>query len=451
VKILEQVFKNGERGVASLIVVIVLSMAFIAISIAMARTNLVNFQSIEMMKSSRKSYYLAESGVEDSLEQLVRNINYPGNPSGEITPIGTYNSTIEHTGNVYSISSSSENNKTYRIVNLNVTIVYMVAPVSTKSTYMADFFVMYGEGARVRGDVWTNDDFDLIYSAVIEGNLYAAGKGSMAVNWVWDGAPFGNPSLQGAQVKDNPDTPEPDGNLVAYDNVKVSGPHAVVEGNVTSNKNVYRLFGGTINGTITQNAGTVWVPIPVPVFSFDQYKQQAIAQGTYFSNANSFTNYLNSIDNGVERRLPGSLYYVDGGALKIYAGHPVYLDGLLVSKDDIYIYCEWHQSAQGGLPALVSGKSIHIENKYNLFQLKFDPAGPVRINGIIFANKSITLFRTFSNEDIIIEGAVWAGDDISVQTHSYVHYNVDTMNIQGFNFVNGISDVQKNYWREIVE
>ena len=55
------------------------------------------------------------------------------------------------------------------------------------------------------------------------------------------------------------------------------------------------------------------------------------------------------------------------------------------------------------------------------------------------------------NEDIIIEGAVWAGDDISVETHSYVHYNINTMDIQGFNFVNGISDVQKNYWRETVE
>lgn len=441
-------FSIQQNGVATLTLVLVIAILFLSISISISKSNLINFKSLEDVKNSSHSYYLSESGIEDSLIQLEENIDYSGNPGGETTPIGTYFSTIQKLGNNYTISANSTNGYTYRTVALNISLAYSLAPVVTKAVYMADFFQLSGEGAKIIGDVWTNDDFDIIAYGELEGNLTAAGKGSMAVNWVWDGTPFGDPLIPGGKILDNPDTPDAEGNVLVADTIKISGPQAYIQGNVVSDHYVWRLFGGTVGGTITQNANTQWQQIPVPNFDFNEYKDQAIQKGTFFSNANSFSNYLSSIDNGTERRLTEDIYYVGNGALKVEAGSPVYLNGLLVIEGDIYIYSEWHQEAQNGLPAIVAGNYIHIENKFNFKTLKYDHAGVVRISGILFAQKDINLFRTFADEDIIIEGAAWAGDDTFIGTHTIIDYNIDPLNVNGFDFVNGISDLTKNYWRE---
>ncbi|MBN2015364.1 hypothetical protein JW766_00855 [Candidatus Dojkabacteria bacterium] len=442
----------SQKGVATLMVVSILTIVFVAISIAIARTTLTGFKSLENLRWSRKSYYLAESGIEDTILQVEENYSYLGNSSGETTPIGTYYSDVVRVSNNYDITVWVSEGGTERVVNQNLTFLFEVAEVTTKATYMADFFWISGEGARIRGDVWTNDDFEVLEHGVVEGNLASAGKGSFAVNWVWDGVMGGNPSLTGGEVLDNPETTDIiEGNIIAADAVKVSGPTAYVQGDVTSDGYVWELFGGTIDGTITEYAGQAWNQIPVPNFEFEQYEQEAVTDGTYFSNSNSFENYVDSLDDGNERRLPGDVYYVKNGAVKIEVGSPVYLDGLLVVEDNLYIYSEWYQNAQGGLPAIVTGKSLQIGNKFNFSSWSYDYSGPVRINGIVYSQKDVELFRTYSNEDIIVDGAVWAGDDIFVKEHSYIHYNIDPLNIVGFDFVTGITDLEEHYWQEIID
>lgn len=444
--------KDGQGGVASLMMVVVLSLVFLTIGIAVARTSLVKFHSLETLKNSRHSYYFAESGVEDTLIQFMNDISYIGNPVGEETPIGTYYSTVSNLGNVYDFKSWVTSGNTRRIVVLNITVSYEVAEIATKATYMADFFTIGGEGAKVRGDIWTNDDFIVEEEGIVEGNLSAAGKGSHAVNWVRDKVSGGDPLLLDGRVIDNPETTEVvEGNIVAADTVRVSGPTAYVQGDVTSDAQVYELYGGKIDGNITQEAGLEWNEIPVPSFEFETYKQQADEMGTYFTNATAFENYVDSWDDGEERRLPKSLYYVKSGAVKIYAGTPVHLDGLLVVEDNLYIYSEWYQTAQNGLPAIVCGKDLKIENKFNFGSGGYDFSGPVRINGIVFTEKVINLFRTFDTEDIIVDGAVWAGDDITIGLHTFVNYNLDPESIVGFDFVTGITDMQVNYWQEVTE
>ena len=106
-------------------------------------------------KNSRKSYYLSESGVEDTIIQFEENISYSGNPGGEDTPIGRYYSTITNgVADIYEITAWSENASTKRTVSLSITLSYELAEVTTKATYMADLFWISGEGARIRGDVW---------------------------------------------------------------------------------------------------------------------------------------------------------------------------------------------------------------------------------------------------------------------------------------------------------
>jgi cytoskeletal protein CcmA (bactofilin family) len=445
----KQVFTKDkdQKGVATLMIVTILTLVLVAISIAMARTSLVKFRTLEAKRNARETYFLSESGLEDTVLQLEDNINYQGNPTGEVTEVGTYYSTVDGIGDDYTIQAWGSEKNTEKKVGLSITLQYELAEVTTKATYMADFFVIYGEGARIRGDIWTNDDFEVVYKSQIEGNLHANGKGSMAVNWVWDGS--GSP---GGTISDNPDTAdEVEGNITAFDAVKVSGPGAIVTGNVTSNEYVWELLGGDIQGTITEYADLTWDPIPVPSFNFEDYEELAVTNGTYFNNANEFENYVESLDDGNERRIPDGVYYINNGAVKIPAGTPVYLDGMLVVEDNLYIYAEWYQNAQNGLPAIVCGKDLEIGNKFNFFSLNYDWSGPVRINGIIFTEKDVTLFRTFSEEDIIIEGAVWAGDDIFVLKHTYIHYNIDPLNVTGFGFVSGVSDLVINYWEEIID
>ena len=446
-----QLIRDSQKGFAAIILTVFLTVILSLIGVAMAYSSLRNFEGIEHIKNSRRSFYLSESGVDDTAMQLRYNVSYAGNSSGEITPIGTYYSNVDRLGDIFDITTWAEEGETKRSLHRNITIYYDIAEVTTKATYMSDFFVIMGEGARIRGNVWTNDDFEVLENGVVEGNLYAGGKGSFAVNWVWDGVVGGDPDLEGGHIIDNPVTTEEiEGNLYAADSVKVSGPEAYVQGDVESNGYVWELFGGTIGGNIVEYADVDWEPIPVPKFNFSDYEAQAVINGTYFSQASSFENYLDGLESEGERRLPDSLYYIDNGDLKIEGTTPVYLDGTLIVEDNVYIYCEWYQNAINDLPAIIGGENVFIKNKFNFWLWNYEPAGSVNINGIVYAEKDIDLFRTFSDENIVIDGATWAGDDIFIGEHTFVDYNSNAaIYIEGFDFVNGISDIENNYWEEL--
>lgn len=441
---------NKHKGAASLVIVTLITIVLVVLGMQFTRTNMIKFEELELIKKTRHSYYMAESGIEDTLYQLEEDISYTGNTAGEETPIGLYYSDVNSIGDDYTINSWGIYGETYREVALNVTISYDTAPVTTKATYMADFFWISGDGAKIRGNVWTNDDFEVVEHGVIEGNLHSAGKGSFAVNWVWDGILGGDPDLEGGEVLDNPDTDEVEGNIVAADAVKVSGPTAYVEGNVTSESYVWEIFGGDIAGQKNEYEDLDWELIPVPVFEFEQYEQQAVSQGTYFSSANSFENYVDSLDDGSSRTLPEDLYYIQDGSVVIEGETPVYLDGLLVVEDSLYIYCDWNQNAKNNLPALVVGDDLSIENEFDFWSWSYEDAGNVNINGIVFAKKDISMFRYFNDEDIVIDGAIWAGDDVFIGKHTFIDYNVDPLNVVGFGFVTGISNIEKNYWDEVL-
>jgi len=444
--------KTNQQAVASLVIVSVMSLVFVSISLAITRTNLITFTTVENMKNSRHSYFLSESGLEDTMIQLEENLSFDGSPLGEVTPIGTYYSTVNHVGNDYTVTSSGSQGNTKRSVQLSITVSYEIAEVTTKATYMADSFLIRGVGSKIRGDVWTNDDFNVEEDAIVEGNLSAAGKGSAAVNRIWDGVIGGDMGIQGGQVLDNPDTSEEiEGNIVAWDDVTVSGSGAYVEGNITSNDGVEVINNGLVGGTIVEDAGLEWEDIPVPNYDYSVYKDQAIAEGTYFTNQNQFSSYLDSLDDGDERRFPDGLYYIENGAVKIYAGSPVYISGSIIVEDDLYIYSEWHHTMTNDIPAIVTGKDLHIVNNYNQGSGSYDNAGPVRINGIVYAGKKAYLERYRAADDTIIDGAVWAGDDVFIENYTFVKYN-DTYatDVQGFDFVTGITDLNKNSWNEVL-
>ncbi len=447
-KISKQVFTKdslNQKGAASLLVATLLSIIFTILCISLAKTNLIKFRSLEILKHSRKSYYLAESGVEDTMIRLREDITYTGKPFGQETPIGKYYSNVTRIGDVIYINAWRDYGKTYREVELSVTMLYELAPIATKATYMSDTFSIKGPNSRIRGDVWTNDDFVVEEYSIIEGNLSAAGKGSQAVNWVWDGVVGGSPTKEGGKVIDNPETEDViEGNITAFDTVKVSGSGSYVQGNVISNRGVEEIYGGIIGGSSIPNAGLTWEDIPVPNFDFKNYKQEAIAKGTYFSNQNQFSSYLASLDNGIERRFPDNLYYVASGAVKIYKGSPVYLNGLLIVEDNLDIYCEWHQDVARNLPALIAGKDLKI------LRYGGSPSGPVEITGIVYSGKKIELYREDPSENIFIDGAVWAGDDIFISGNTFIKYNRDiAANVTGFDFVTGVTKISKNYWREV--
>ena len=388
---------------------------------------------------------MAETGIEDSMIQLYENVSYSGNPSGEDTPIGTYYSSILGIDNLFDIGAWSINGNTRRQVNLNVELDFEVALVTTKAIFMADTFTMRGDGSRIQGDTWTNDDFVVENDAVIEGNVSAAGKGSMAVNWVWDGVVGGDPEIQGGQIIDNPETAQVEGNVLAYDSVKVSGSGAYVLGNVISNGTVEVINDGQVDGTITQNAGVEWEEIPVPNFNFDQYREEAVVKGTFFNNQLQFENYMESLEVDGEIHFPDDLYYVENGDVKIDYDLNVFLNGLLVVQDNLYVYSEWTQDIANDLPALAVGKTLY------LYTYQTRQSGPININGIVYAGKEIHMQRLWESDKLFIDGAAWAGDDIHILDNSFIRYNEDVAtDVLGFDFVSGLSDLTINSWEEIL-
>lgn len=440
--------KDNSSGVAAIVIVMFVGAVMGNIAISIASTNLNVFESIEYIRQSRRSFYLAESGVEDSILQLEDDLAFSGNPAGEIIPTGTYFSDISNLGSTYTVSTSARRGDTLRSHEATLVIEFSTAPVATKASYMADFFYLGSDNATVRGDVWTNDDFDINEGGVIEGNLTSLGKGSFAVNWVWDGIIGGNPSVPGGRVIDNPETSEVEGNVFAEDTIRVSGPTALVTGDAISNNNVFEIFGGTIEGSITQNAGLEYDDIPVPTFDYEFYEQLAITNGTYFSNGNAFENYVDSFDDGDTRTLPDGVYYVKSGAVQFEGGSDIHLNGTLIAEGNIDIRSGWFQVAQNDLPAIVGGQEVQISNKFNFFG-GYQFAGPVRITGIVFSEKDVDVFRTFPGEDIIVDGGVWSGDDIFIRDNSFIKYNPDVLEVDGFGFATGISGITKLDWEEV--
>lgn len=435
-----------QKGVAALTLVSVLTVVFMMLGIAIARTNLVKFETVQLLKDTRRSYYMAETGIEDTLIQIYEDIHYGGNPTGEETPIGTYFSSVESLDDDYNITGWGLNGKTRRELKLNVVLNFEVALVTTKAIFMADTFSMKGVGSRIQGDTWTNDDFVIENDAIVEGNVSAAGKGSMAVNWVWDGVVGGDPAIQGGQIIDNPETAaQVEGNVLAFDSVKVSGSGAYVQGDVICNGTVDVINDGLVDGTITQDAGVEWQEIPVPNFNFDQYREEALAKGTFFNNQLQFEVYMESLEEDGEIHFPEDLYYVENGDVKIDYDLTVYMTGLLVVQDNLYIYSEWHHNNANDLPALAAGKDMQLVT-YQTRQ-----AGPINISGIIYAGKVIYMKRLWPSDQLYIDGAAWAGDDIFIEENSFIKYNEDVASdVLGFDFVSGLSDLQINSWEEIL-
>jgi len=425
--------KNNERGQVTLIAVLVLGIILTTVVIGIGTVSVNNLESSEDSLSATNAYFLAETGIEDALFRLTRDINYTGGLY--TTTDGTYDITITEVGDDYGIESIGTSGKSERRIKAELTLQQANAGVAEYAVYSGDDVFMFWGDSEIHGDIWAEDDIDFTSNSSLYGDVFTRGDGGFFFSWVnW-----------GANILDNPATVGvTEGNLWSYNSAKIWGGH--VENDVHSNNNIYVIFGGTVGGTQYEDEDFTLEPLPVPFFDFDFMKDKAVSEGTYYSNVNQFITYAESFDDGDTITLPDGHYYIKSGNLVEFdIGSPIVLNGGIITEGTLRFWGGLQITGTQDLPALAAKKDIEIRDfgwpKYG--------GDTVTIDGIVFAERDIVLKHDDSDKDITITGAAWGGDDLRVEQNSVVYYDEDLANnILNFDFSSSEEYLEINSWYE---
>ena len=422
---------------------------------------------------------IADSGVDNALEQLVANQSYAGGTF--TTPIGT--ATVTVTGpdgsNNYTIKSET----TYNKITVEEQAIFNFTPRPAIENYAVfSQAELYATFANITGDVETNNNVYLDFETNIYGNVIAVGHGQGEKD-----------TLNGAQILVNPSTGN-GGNLTGL------GSPVYVQSVYGWNGTTYGTFPGTVQNTATFQtslhvdsnssvgssnkcpacASTI---LNNPTFNYSYWKTQAKANGTYYSSPNSFTNAI--LNNSSYSQITGNWWSGYVNTVTVPPG-VYYIDdsrnnGILLPDTDnwgdVYdfdfsgstIITPTFITVQGGLimnstyqnlPALVATELVNMGSQ------DLPPLSPtIVINGLIYSDQSVVIygdepydpppFNMFddpetSADDYDITGAIWSGNTMDLENHTELTYDasvLNNMNPNAFNIPAQTTNIVS--WQEI--
>lgn len=427
--------KLNEKGQVAIIAIIVISLLLVSVVFAISKISLTNYEMSDISLHATQAYFLAESGLEDAIYRMKSDINYAG--GSYETPIGDYSITVTNMGTYYTIRSEGVSNDVVRAVTSDVTISVESERITDYTVFGGDDVWMYWGNAVVNGDVWANDDINFSSNAIVNGNVTSAGRGSFFTSWV----------TSSAKIQDNPATATiVEGNLWSVNDIKVT-TSARVSGDAYSEGGIYELLGGNVVGSLHEYDDLLdeTVRIDVPSFDFDTYKALAQSQGTYYSTATQFENYVKGRDNGSTRALPDGVYYIENGNVFFNPGHPIVLNGSIVTEGEIRFYCGITVNALNNLPAIAAAKDMEFRD----YGWPTYGGDNVTINGVLFSERSVILRHDHSDKLIQVNGAAWGGDDLRIENAAEVNFLEDVVkNVDGFGFTSRPGEVTIDNWRE---
>ena len=426
-------YESDERGQIAIIAIIVVSLMLVTVVFAISFVAVTDYKTANVSTDSVQAYFLAESGMEEALIRLKRDMLYSG--GAYTSDIGTYEISVDKSGNDYTVRSEGSFGDVTRVITTSLSIDIQTEEVTKYVAFGSDDVWMYWSDSIIYGDLWANDDINFTDDSRVYGNVTSAGRGSFFTSWVnW-----------GAEVLDNPNTPGVvEGNMWSVNSIKVWGGH--IHGDANSEHGVYTLFGGQIDGDRNsyQDLSAETERIDVPLFDFATYEEEAQNDGTYFSTAVQFEGYVNGLEDGNTRTIPDGVYYIENGNIKFEPGSKIVLNGTIVTEGEITFYCGVEMNSQGDLPVIVAQKDISF----------YDYGWPhyggdiVTINGVIYSEKDINLDHDNNSGTISITGATWAGDDLRVRKDTTLVYDPAVADTNGFGFLSSTDNIQLHEWQE---
>lgn len=425
--------RNNEQGQVAIIAIIVVSMMLISVVFAISFIAVTNYQTAGVNSVSVQAYFLAESGMEDALIHLRRDLLYSGGTYD--SEVGTYTITVDKSGNDYTVRSEGSCGDVVRVITASLSINIQTEEITKYVAYGSDDVWMYWSNATVHGDLWANDDINFTDDSKVYGNVTSAGRGSFFTSWVnW-----------GAEILDNPDTTDVvEGNIWSVNAIKVWGGH--IHGDAYSENWIDAFWGGQIDGNEYeyQDLSNVTERIEVPLFDFALYEDEAKSAGTYFSTSVQFESFVNGLDDGDTRTLPDGVYYIENGNIKFEPGSKIVLNGTIVTEGDITFYCGVEINALNDLPAIVAQKDLGFLD----YGWPWYGGDLVTINGVLYSERDINLRHNDGGGKITVNGAAWAGDDLRIEEDTDLIYDPNVVNTNGFGFLSSTDNIQLHDWQE---
>ena len=212
-------YKNNERGQVAIIAIIVITLILVTVVFSISFIAVTDYRIAGVGNDSVQAYFLAESGMEDALIHLRRNLLYAGGTYD--LDVGTYVITVNKNGNDFTVRSEGYVGDAVRVVTTSLTINIQTESITEYVAFGGDDVYMYWWNAVVEGDLWANDDINFTNDSKVYGNITSAGMGSFFTSWVnW-----------GANILDNPNTADIiEGNIWSVNSLKVWGGHISGDG-----------------------------------------------------------------------------------------------------------------------------------------------------------------------------------------------------------------------------
>ncbi len=427
--------KRLSKAQATLALMVAITIVMIEVSVLISTISLSHFYNIQDADSATNALTLMDSGFEEALYRLRLDSSYSG---GTITtPAGSAIIGIIPSGSNRIVHVTTLGTDTYRQLSATITADEIVTnPLEEFGMFGGDR--QYVEGNAVfYGDVRANDNLWVRDNATVYGNLVMSGDGAQSDTRV----------RNNGSVRGNPLTTVLEGYIYSVDDVRLQN-NGYVQRDIYSEKRVISQQSSSYGGTAYQYQDLDLDPIPVPQFDFDEWKAVAQVNGTYYSNASQFLNYL-SLNGNV---ISGGVHFIDTTSnITIPAGQNFNITGSIISRGAIEIrannYTQVRDPAYDHLAVLVSDKSITITDASNC-------NCKVNINGAIYAYDDVSIARaTYSGSfpAITIDGVIWAGDDITIGQNTEFTYDEDVATIHsgGFEFSGGgtgISNITISSW-----
>ena len=127
-------FNKSYKGVAALITVLSLGGLIFTISMGTAIVSFWSNQNIKSIRDSNKAFYVAQSGLQDSLIKLERNKDFTGNFNLSVNVTNDVYTNVTFSSSQATITStstvSSINKKLQTIVDIDAT-TGLITPTST--------------------------------------------------------------------------------------------------------------------------------------------------------------------------------------------------------------------------------------------------------------------------------------------------------------------------------
>ncbi len=172
--------RSGERGAAMMISLIFFILASVLVVLGLTGPSARQYKIANEALTSRQSYFLSESGVEDAFYRLKNSMTLPSSVTLVLGSSSTVTTITNLSGGQKQIVGTSDVNDNNRAVDLVVTTGAGVA--FNYGMQVGNGGLSMSNSARIIGNVYANGDITGNNSASITGTAFAADRSSQVVD-----------------------------------------------------------------------------------------------------------------------------------------------------------------------------------------------------------------------------------------------------------------------------